>query len=230
MTENPVTEQKRSVYARIREVLMDEIGPKVSDRMIADEFGITPQSVHAWKIEKTIPDRDNLLEFAVKHRISVDWLLTEKGSKQLPDESQAFADLIPVDPLSDYDRLGCDFFRQLPQDDKPRFILMMRAIISELGDVNEGLPSDLREAAKILKREQNLSSNYAGVGDPLMDGPGSKEEFNRIVEDAKGQNTGELPPHKPGKLSAEELKEHLGQIEKPKLPEKKPKRKSSRKK
>ena len=71
---------KRIKLARVR------LDPKIRQRDIADEFGISDKAVSSWERDETLPDLIKMPKLARKLKVPVAWLLEGPGAPPAPDD------------------------------------------------------------------------------------------------------------------------------------------------
>lgn len=78
MPEKIKPEQTMAIFVRVQDVFDGASVPT-----IADELGVKPQSIYQWRDGRTAPERDMLWEISRRKGVSVHWLLTGDGQKNL---------------------------------------------------------------------------------------------------------------------------------------------------
>lgn len=68
--------------------------PKLTQREIADAFGISDKAVSAWERDDTIPERDKLARLALMLHVPVIWLLEGVGEPPPPDDLDSLVETL----------------------------------------------------------------------------------------------------------------------------------------
>ena len=78
------------IVERVKDIVSPKYDRKVFDKDVANELGLHPNSLRAYKATNHIPYR-NVIIFCMRHDISVDWMLFDSGfePKKLPKSTNS---------------------------------------------------------------------------------------------------------------------------------------------
>jgi len=69
------------IVERIKDILSPEIPGRIYDRHVAEELGLSPNSIRVYKSADYLP-LDQLAMFCARRDVSLDWLIFDRETKK----------------------------------------------------------------------------------------------------------------------------------------------------